>query len=415
MDYLITAPDRFHAEVDLPSSKSVSNRALIINELCPERTLLKYLAKCDDTDVLLHVLSKPEYTVNIDAAGTAMRFLTAFFAQSDEVHILTGSERMKQRPLGALLDALRTLGAHIVCLEKEGFAPLHIFGRELSGGEITIDSSVSSQFISALLMIAPRMTQGLRLYLKGTIISRPYIDLTINMMRRFGVDVMQEGNMFYIPNQEYRNSDVLTIEADWSAASYWYEMVALSKDPDAEVSFRRLTENSPQGDAVVAKIFEQFGVKTVFNDGSDTTIFKYPCRVPEFFEYDFLPCPDIAQTLAVTCAVKGVPFRLTGLQSLVIKETNRLEALQNELYKLGVKLHIVEDSILEWDGKYLCVPVNPCISTYNDHRMAMAFAPAAMGFENILIINEDVVTKSYPDFWCHLQTAGFTLMPQNIA
>ena len=403
------------ASVKLPSSKSISNRALIIYALSDCCILPENLSDCDDTAVIIRALRENPATIDIGAAGTAMRFTTAFLAATASgEHVLTGTERMKHRPIRILVDALRFLGADIKYVGEEGFPPLAIRGRRLEGGELEIEGSVSSQYISALLMIGPVLAKGLTLRLRGEIISRPYIDLTLWTMREFGadaewssVDTIEVKPKPYQPRPYY-------IENDWSAASYWYEMVALSPDRDAEVRLEGLMDGSKQGDSSVRYIFSLLGVKTTFasrKPGQPTTVTlkKIGHCVPRL-EYDFVNSPDLAQTFVVTCCVMGIPFHFTGLQTLKIKETDRISALKAELAKLGYHLTDANGSELSWDGN--SVPVDaasqPAIDTYDDHRMALAFAPLALR-RPISINNPQVVTKSYPQFWEDLRDAGFTI------
>ena len=412
----LTAPSRLSTLIKLPSSKSISNRALIIYALSDCCILPENLSDCDDTEVIIRALREKPHTIDIGAAGTAMRFTTALLAATDSgEHVLTGTERMKHRPIKILVDALRRLGADISYAGAEGFPPLLIRGQRLEGGELEIEGNVSSQYISALLMIGPVLSRGLTLHLQGEIISRPYIDLTLWMMREFGakaewssVDTIEVKPQPYQPRPYY-------IENDWSAASYWYEMVALSEDADTEVRLEGLMDGSKQGDSSVRYIFSLLGVKTTFSSrtaGRPTTVTlrKNGHCVPRL-EYDFVNSPDLAQTFVVTCCALGVPFHFTGLQTLKIKETDRIEALKREMAKLGYVLTDVNDSELSWDGNKPDVmdtkkPV--AIDTYDDHRMALAFSPLALR-RSVIINNPQVVTKSYPQFWTDLRDAGFLI------
>ncbi len=410
--YRLNAPTQLSTLVKLPSSKSISNRALIIYALSDCCILPDNLSDCDDTEVIIRALRENPYIINIGAAGTAMRFTTAFLAATASgEHVLTGTERMKHRPIGILVNALRRLGADISYEGEEGFPPLHINGRRLDGGQLEIDGNVSSQYISALLMIGPVLSKGLTLRLIGDIISRPYIDLTLWTMREFGaeaewtsVDTIEVKPTPYRPRTYF-------IENDWSAASYWYEMVALSPDRDAEVRLEGLMDGSKQGDSSVRYLFSLLGVKTKFDSrkpGQPTTVTlkKNGHCVPRL-EYDFVNSPDLAQTFVVTCCALGVPFHFTGLQTLKIKETDRINALKTELAKLGYDIIDTNGSELSWEGKRQAMPDSPvCIDTYDDHRMALAFAPLALQ-QPIVINNPHVVTKSYPQFWSHLRDAGF--------
>ncbi len=403
MIYTILPPNNkeVNATVQLPASKSISNRALIIHALSYADGQIHNLADCDDTNVLVNALRSNEQTFDIGAAGTAMRFLTAFLSKIVGEWVITGSERMKQRPISILVDALNKLGAKIEYTEKEGFPPLRIRGSALMGGEIELDGSVSSQYISALLMIAPAMRDGLKLKLTGKIISKPYIYLTLKLMEEFGVKASWTDNTITIPPQNYKPADY-TVESDWSAASYWYQLCALSQK--SEIKLLGLHKNSYQGDAKVSDIFSLLGVRTKFQKGE--VILTKSNELANKLVYNFTDQPDLAQTVVVTCCFLQIPFRFTGLQSLKIKETNRVEALQNECRKLGFILEEPAEGILEWNGKCCEAASNAVIKTYEDHRMAMAFAPACLKTGEIQIENPMVVTKSYPDYWEDLQTAG---------
>ena len=381
------------ARIDLPASKSISNRALILNALSYSPYDIQNLSDCDDTIATLEALDSNDTTFDIGAAGTAMRFLTAFLAKTVGEWIITGSERMKNRPVKILVDALNSLGARIEYIEKEGFPPLRIFGCALNGGEIHMNGSVSSQYISALMMIAPFMQKGLKITLDGKIISKPYIEMTIQMMQEFGAEIELTENTIYIAPQDYRPIEYL-VESDWTAASYWYEILSLVGQ--GNIFLNGLFQDSYQGDSKVAELFEQLGIHTTYmSEGILLTSTKINATA---LEYDFTDQPDLAQTLAVTCCFKGIPFIFTGLHSLKIKETDRIAALINELRKLGFVLAEAGEGSLAWEGE-LCEPIkNIIIETYDDHRMAMAFTPAAI-FHPISIEHPEVVSKSYPNFW----------------
>lgn len=404
MNYLIKAPAQISTSVRLPASKSISNRVLILNALSNQPQKIQNISDCDDTNVMLHALQSGSSTIDIKAAGTAMRFLTAYLAGTTGVRTITGTERMKNRPIKILVDALTALGAEIDYIEKEGYPPLQISGKLLEGGEISLEGGVSSQYISALLMIAPLMKSGLELHLTGEIISKPYLYLTIELIRQFGIEVFQEGQTITIPPQQYQPVP-FTVESDWSAASYWYEIAAFSQT--AEIELQGLFTNSLQGDSAISLLFEQLGVNTTFT--SSGVLLKKNQQIKcKQLEYDFTDIPDMAQTFVVTCVNMNIPFCFKGLQSLKIKETDRLAALQTELRKFGYVLTIKDDSILQWDGKRRDAEANPIVATYEDHRMAMAFAPMALCLpEGIRIADTGVVTKSYPNFWTNLQNAGF--------
>lgn len=412
MQYIINAPLKLDTRIALPASKSICNRALIIHALAGGTMMPCNLSDCDDTVVVTRALRSMPDIVDIGASGTAMRFLTAYFSCRSGTHTLTGSERMKHRPIKPLVDALRYLGARIEYLETEGFPPLRIEGTELEGGRLEIAGQVSSQFISALLMIGPVLRGGLELKMTGQIASRPYIDLTLWTMKEFGAEAeWTDIDTIRILPGHYLDREYL-IENDWSAASYWYEMMALSGDPEACVRLTGLTDNSKQGDSVARHLFSLLGVKSVFEKRTDgkpggVTLKRLPTRLPRL-EYDFINSPDLAQTLVVTCTMMNIPFYFKGLASLRIKETDRIEALKTELRKLGYVLRDVDGCALTWDGER-CEPSDAPIETYEDHRMALAFAPVAMTGREVKIAHPGVVSKSYPHFWDDLRQAGFTL------
>jgi len=414
----ITKPKRLQATIQLPASKSISNRALIIYALSGGNTLPENLSDCDDTEVIINALNYMPETIDIKAAGTAMRFMTAFLATTNHgTHVITGTERMKHRPIKILVDALRQLGADIEYVGDEGYPPLRIKGRHLDGGELEIAGNVSSQYISALLMIGPVLSRGLTLRLTGEIISRPYIDLTLWTMREFGAYAEWTSvDTIKVESKPYVNRPYL-IENDWSAASYWYEMVALSTDMEAEVQLTGLMDGSKQGDSSVRYIFSLLGVRTTFQSrmpGTPTTVTlrKNGHCVPRL-EYDFVNAPDLAQTFVVTCCALGVPFRFMGLQTLKIKETDRIKALITEMNKLGYVITESNGSEMSWDGTMHMRPATSAIAidTYDDHRMALAFAPLALR-RSIAINNPQVVTKSYPRFWDDMTAAGFVIQHQ---
>ena len=407
MQYIITAPGQLRHMANLPASKSISNRALVIHALSGGGVMPQNLSDCDDTEVMISALRDNPYEINIKAGGTAMRFMTALLSvRAGEEHVLTGTERMQHRPIGVLVDALRRLGADISYVGKEGFPPLLIKGKALSGGPLDVAGNISSQFITALLLIGPALKHGLTLQLTGDIISRPYIDLTLWMMREFGADAEWSNfDTITVTNQPYKER-VYTIENDWSAASYWYEMVALGKDEDDEVVLEGLMDGSKQGDSSVRYIFSLLGVKTTFENGGRIRL-RHSGRCVPRLEYDFNNSPDLAQTFVVCCALLGVPFRFTGLSTLKIKETDRIEALKREMRKLGYVIHDVNNSELFWDGERCEPNIEAGIDTYEDHRMALAFAPAALRVEGLRINNPQVVTKSYPKFWEDVKAAGF--------
>ena len=411
--YKLTAPERLAQTIQLPASKSISNRALIIYALSGGRNLPQNLSDCDDTEVIIEALRYMPDEINIKAAGTAMRFMTAYLSVMRGIHVMTGTERMQHRPIAILVDALRKLGAQIEYVGQEGFPPLKITGKKLQGGELSIPGNVSSQYISALLMIGPTLEEGLTLQLTGDIFSRPYIDLTLWMMGEFGAEAKwSSADTITVAHKPYKSRDYY-IESDWSGASYWYEMVALSKDRDAEVKLTGLMDGSMQGDSTTRYIFSLLGVKTTFETQQkgipQMVTLKKNGRGVGKLEYDFVNAPDLAQTFVVTCAALGIPFHFKGLSTLKIKETDRIAALKTEMLKLGFVIHDVNDSELYWDGERCKPNLEAGIDTYEDHRMALAFAPFAMRQEGLIINNPQVVTKSYPKFWDDLKLVGFNI------
>ena len=412
MQYEINAPKVLRHTAKLPASKSISNRVLVIHALTGGETLPSNLSDCDDTEVIVEALNNNLYEINIKAAGTAMRFMTAYLAVKDgEEHVLTGTERMRHRPIGILVDALRKLGADISYVGEEGYPPLRIKGNTLEGGLLEVAGNISSQYISALLLIGPCLKNGLTLHMTGDVISRPYIDLTLWTMREFGADAeWSDYETIVVKPQPYKDRAYLT-ENDWSAASYWYEMIALTDNPDDNIVLEGLMDGSKQGDSQVRYLFSLLGVKTTFKTkkaGVPTTVtLQHSGRCVPRLEYNFVSSPDLAQTFVVCCALLNVPFHFTGLSTLKIKETDRIEALKKEMSKLGYVIRSANDSELIWDGE-LCEPsMNTGIDTYEDHRMALAFAPAALRFNALRINNPQVVTKSYPYFWEDIKAAGF--------
>lgn len=405
MSYQITAPgEPIVTRLRLPSSKSISNRALILNALSNSPYPVENLSNCDDTQVTIAAFRPETHLIDIHAAGTAMRFLTAYFSGKTGEWTLTGTARMRQRPIRLLVEALRSLGAKIEYLGEEGFPPLKISGRKLTGGALTLAGNVSSQYISALLMVAPYMEQGLTLTLSGEVISRPYIEMTIQLMRQYGVSVCWEGEVIRIAPQTYTPT-AFQVEADWSAASYWYEIVSLI--PGSSIELSGLQHPSTQGDARIADFFKPLGVETQYLDTGARLVHTGNRR--QRIELDLSDQPDLAQTLVVTCSLLDIPFCFTGLQSLKIKETDRIAALKNELVKLGYPIADRNDSVLEWDGCHTAPQSTPAIDTYDDHRMALAFAPAAVRFPGLVVNHPEVVSKSYPDFWDDLKQNGFTV------
>ena len=479
-------PLKLNASLALPTSKSLCARALVVNHLCEQPVHLEGLSDCDDTQAILQGLEALRNSedaplrVDIGAAGTAMRFLTALFAATPQLDVvITGSQRMQERPIGALVTALQAAGADISYVEKKGYPPLHIRGKQLEGGTLTLPSNISSQYVSALLMIAPTMRRGLQLELLGKVASAPYIRMTMQVMKAFGVETKWENNLISIESgqryartlsshieatEETEQTASYDIECDWSAASYWYEIVALHPDPTARVLLRGLKEASEQGDSVCARWFEALGVMTTFtaegailekstkspqapseNVGSlsegythslqtddnfsesNECLSKTDCRLSQVTSnssqtncqpsqtnhssckdspplwLDFTAAPDLAQTFVVTCALLSRPFHFKGLESLRIKETNRIAALIAELQKLGKHIEAIGEGELRYTAQNDSPHAQPItIATYDDHRMALAFAPAALLFPQLSIEHPEVVAKSYPHYWEHL-------------
>ena len=399
-------PKKLAASITPPTSKSVSNRALMLQALCPEQLYtIANLAICDDTQHMQEGIAAKQAgaeLIDIGATGTAMRFLTAYLSIKEGETILTGSERMQQRPIGTLVEALRNLGADITYINKEGYPPLCIHGRQLRGGSLEVKADISSQYISALLMIGPCLAEGLTLHLTGEIASRSYIELTLDLMRHYGATAeWADEQTIRVAAGGYADAP-LTVEGDWSGASYWYELAAVAAHLGHEVDIRLhgMRSDSKQGDRIVADWLRVKGVK--LNDNIEEqlqTTEENNCQLAK----DFTHCPDIAQTMAVTYCLLGIPFTFTGIRSLRIKETDRVAALINELRKLGFVLHAEGDERLIWDGTRCTADESPVIATYDDHRMAMAFAPAALCYENLTIEHPEVVTKSYPGFWEDLE------------
>lgn len=392
--------------VHLPGSKSISNRLLIISALSGNRLVPKALSESDDTNVLLDILHSNSNIHNVGHAGTAMRFLTAYFACKPGEIILTGSERMKNRPIGVLVELLRELGAHIEYTGTDGYPPLKINGGKLKGGRRHINSEISSQYISALLLIGPYLPGGIELVLKGNMVSASYINLTLQLMKRAGIRYTWTKNTIKIEEGNYQ-SGIFQVEPDWSAASYWYEMVALSNK--ADIFIPGLAYDSLQGDSALAAIFEKLGVKTNYEENGVNLLKSAPTT--SFFEYDFTLNPDLVQTLVPSCVVQNIPFRFTGTQTLRIKETDRITALYNEMKKFGVLLDFPENGEwISWDGK---TPFKPSkevvIDTYDDHRMAMCFAPICLITGEIKIREPQVVSKSYPGFWEDMEKTGHSI------
>lgn len=412
-------------DLHLVSSKSESNRVLLIKALCKQAFKIDNLSEADDTNLLQSLLKSKNSILNCENSGTVLRFLTAYFAiQKGRTVVLTGSARMKERPISKLVDMLRKLGAQINYLEKNNYVPIEIHGTNLKGGYIEADASISSQFISALLLIAPMLPESLTLELQGTITSKPYIQMTLGIMQHFGINSRWEGNMIKINPQAYVPADFI-VENDWSAASYWYEMAALAEKVD--INLYGLKKGSLQGDAIIATIFTDFGVQTTFmknkvrlTKSSELTHnyinTAYPNEIPHF-TYDFINHPDLTQTLAVTASALKMAGTFSRVKNLKIKESDRIQTLKSELKKFGIKLKEVDLSSEIDEHDDISVETTPSdlnfsdenitIDTHNDHRIAMAFAPLALKTGYINIENPNVVKKSYPHFWKDLKSVGF--------
>ncbi len=391
-------------KVSLPASKSLSNRALIIQALCKEAFSISNLSKAKDTKVLKEALKNSSNKINIDDAGTSMRFLTAFFSIQKKEVVLKGSERMHDRPIAPLVEALNSLGANISYLEKEGYPPLHIQKGNIQGGTIQVNSTVSSQFISALLLIAPTVSGGLTINLQGNLVSKSYIETTLKMMSYFGIESNWSSQKIQIKEQQYQAKNIC-IENDWSAVTFWLEIVALAEK--AQIELNGLYRDSWQGDIKALSIFLKLGVNYQFKN-NHLILFKEPKQTPKI-QLNVIETPDLAQAICCTYAGLQQQLEITGLSTLKIKETNRISALHSELGKLGINTKISQDSILIKDfNKHIGIPI---IKTHQDHRMAMSFAPLTLCFGKLIIENIDVVKKSYPTFWEELEKVGFTIAP----
>lgn len=397
--------NNLQSEIKITGSKSESNRLLLLQALY-SNIQIENLSNSDDTRVMSQALSSTSNIVDVHHAGTAMRFLTAYFAfQKGREVVLTGSDRMKERPIKILVDALRELGADISYLETEGFPPLKINGTNPTKNKVTLQANVSSQYISALLLIAPKLENGLELTLEGNITSVPYIKMTLRLLEELGIETSFKDQTIKVKQQSVINNQIATVESDWSSASYFYSIIALSK-VGTKITLSSYKAHSLQGDAVLADIYLQFGVKTTFKTNRLVLQKVEKLNNLSIIELDLSNSPDIAQTITVTCFALGLECLLTGLHTLKIKETDRLLALKTEIEKLGGMVTITTNSLHLKASNNLKSQV--AIATYNDHRMAMAFAPLAL--KTSLIINDaEVVSKSYPGFWNDLKTIGFQI------
>ena len=400
---LQTSQSDLQAQIAVTGSKSETNRLLLLQALFPNITLAN-TSNSDDSEVMQKALNGNEELVDIHHAGTAMRFLTAFFAVNEghEV-VLTGSTRMKERPIKVLVEALQQLGAQISYENEEGYPPIRIEGQKITAHNVNIPANVSSQYISALLLIAPKLQNGIELTLVGEITSIPYIKMTLALLNDLNIQTSFEGNVIKVYPKTEVESKVMTVESDWSSASYFFSLAALANE--ASISLNSYKENSLQGDSALVEIYAKMGVETRFEDNKITLV-KQPNFKLETLKIDLNNTPDIAQTIVVTCLGLGIGCHLTGLHTLKIKETDRLEALRIELTKLGANISVTNDSLTLVATKH--INSNVKIATYNDHRMAMAFAPLTLKVP-IIIENAEVVSKSYPDFWEDLKSLGFQI------
>ena len=410
--YKVFAPNKvIKGRVRLTGSKSIANRVLLIQALTEGKFEIQNLSESDDTSTLKMLLGSKDYELDAHHAGTTFRFMTAYLAVKGENRILTGSSRMKQRPVGPLVDALNALGCNVRYLENEGYPPL-IFGpyNDILSNKVEIPGNISSQYLSALLMVAPVLPDGLQITITGELVSRPYLEMTLAIMQYFGVNHTWEENIITVRPQAYQPKSFF-VEADWSAASYYYSIAAIAEE--ADITLEGLSEHSLQGDSAIAKIGESFGIETQYDDHTVRLVKKQNAVVNDFLEYDFIKQPDIAQTVFAMCAAHGVQGLFTGLQTLFIKETDRIGAFQKELAKLEVYLSKVPQQFINashqdyymTDGKATYHSI-PEFDTYQDHRMAMSLAP--LGIQHPILINEpSVVSKSYPEFWNDLRKLGF--------
>ncbi|PWA06423.1 3-phosphoshikimate 1-carboxyvinyltransferase [Flavobacterium psychrotolerans] len=392
-----------NSQLSITGSKSETNRLLLLQALYPNITLAN-TSNSDDSEVMQKALIGNEEVIDIHHAGTAMRFLTAYFAVNEgrEV-VLTGSARMQERPIKILVEALEQLGAQISYEKEVGYPPIRIKGQKITASKVTMAANVSSQYISALLLIAPKLENGLELTLEGEITSVPYIKMTLALLNDLNIQTSFEGNSIKVYPKQEVETKIMTVESDWSSASYFFSLVALSQD--SSIALTSYKESSLQGDSALVAIYKQMGVETIF-EGNKITLIKQPNFIPQTLNLELNNTPDIAQTIVVTCLGLGIGCCLTGLHTLKIKETDRLEALRIEMTKLGASISVTNDSLtLESSSK---INSNIKIATYNDHRMAMAFAPLALKVP-IIIENAEVVSKSYPDFWEDLKGLGFKI------
>jgi len=391
--------------IEIGGSKSESNRLLMLREYSSDFKITN-LSKSDDTKTLVNALANTDKIIDVNHAGTAMRFLASYYASKLNSKItLTGSDRMKNRPIGILVDALRDLGAEIEYKEKEGYPPLRIIGKNLMGNEVSLPANISSQFISSLMMLGVKIDNGIKLNLEGNIASKPYILMTKKLMDKIGCNVVINNNEIVISRKYKSLNKIVEVESDWSSASYFYSIVALSRD--AEITLRIFKKDSIQGDSIVSKIYQKLGVETIYKEDSIIISKNKMSNLPDSLKLDLSDTPDLAQTIAVSCLGLGIECELSGLDTLKIKETDRIEALKKEFIKLGVDGITTSDNKIYFRGDQK-LNNNIKISTYQDHRMALSFAPLAVIID-ISIESPNVVSKSFPDYWEDLKTLGFKI------
>ena len=391
--------------IEIGGSKSESNRLLMLREYSSDFKITN-LSKSDDTKTLINALANIDKIVDVNHAGTAMRFLASYYASKLNSKItLTGSDRMKNRPIGILVDALRDLGAEIEYKEKEGYPPLRIIGKNLMGSEVSLPANISSQFISSLMMLGVKIDNGIKLNLEGNIASKPYILMTKKLMDKIGCNVVINNNEIVISRNYKSLNKIVEVESDWSSASYFYSIVALSSD--AEITLKIFKRDSIQGDSIVSKIYQKLGVETMYKEDSIIISKNKMSNLPNSLKLDLSDTPDLAQTIAVSCLGLGIECELSGLDTLKIKETDRIEALKKEFIKLGVDGITTSDNKIYFRGDQK-LNNNIKISTYQDHRMALSFAPLAVIID-ISIESPNVVSKSFPDYWEDLKTLGFKI------
>ena len=391
--------------IEIGGSKSESNRLLMLREYSSDFKITN-LSKSDDTKTLINALANIDKIVDVNHAGTAMRFLASYYASKLNSKItLTGSDRMKNRPIGILVDALRDLGAEIEYKEKEGYPPLRIIGKNLIGNEVSLPANISSQFISSLMMLGIKIDNGIKLNLEGNITSKPYILMTKKLIDKIGCNVIIDNSEIKISGNYNSLNKTVEVESDWSSASYFYSIAALSVD--AKIILKSFKRNSIQGDSIVSKIYEKLGVETMYKEDSIIISKNKISNLPDSLKLDLSDTPDLAQTIAVSCLGLGIECELSGLDTLKIKETDRIEALKKEFMKLGVDDIITSDNKIYFNGNQK-LNNNIKISTYQDHRMALSFAPLAVIID-ISIESPNVVSKSFPDYWEVLKTLGFKI------